>query len=267
MNEKIGLQLYSLRNILDGENFGEIIEEISDIGYSGVEFYEFFDKPASEIGTILDECGLEAISSHVGIDDLRENPDEVFKYHEEIDCKTIVIPYLSAEYFESHGAIRKISEELHEMSKEATERSFDLGYHNHFHEFFTLNGATAFEIFAREIFDFIGLQLDVGHIYKVGIDPVELIEKLDNRVISFHVGDILREEAEAQFEKDELTLKEVRELGSKFRDVRMGKGEMDIPSVVKLGEELGVSWFIIEDESASNPMEAASLNYNYLASL
>lgn len=263
---KIGLQLYSLRNVLDAENFNEIIREVGEVGYDGVEFYKFYNKPASEVKSVLNDYGLEPISSHVAIDKLREDFDETLEYHEEIGCDTIIVPYLPAENFESRSTIRETSNELSELAEKASARGFDFGYHNHWHEFFTLDSTTAFEVFAKEVPNSVGLQPDVGHVQRGGIDPVGLLKELDNRFVSFHIKDIGGKKGVDIPLGGELTVEEAEKLGGKFEDVRLGNGVVDLPGVLDLGEKLGVSWFIVEDESAED-LEAVDIDYKYLDSL
>lgn len=267
MNGKIGLQLYSIRRKLNAENFHEIMNQISKIGYDGVEFYQFYSKPASEVRAVLEGCGLEPVSSHVGIENLRNNLEDTLEYHKEIGCNNIIVPYLPSKSFKNKRAIRKTSDELSKIADELNARGFDFGYHNHFHEFFTLNGVTAFETFAKEIPNSVGLQPDVGHIRKGGVEPVAFLEKLENPYVSFHIKDIEGKEGFDIPLGRELTVEEAEELGEKFEDVRLGNGIINLPSIVNFGEKLNVSWFIVEDESAVDPLEAVGMDYRYLNSL
>lgn len=252
---------------MNAENFDKVMEQVAEIGYDGVEFYQFYNKSASEVEAVLRSCELEPTSSHVGIDKLRENLDDTLDFHEEIGCDTIIVPYLPAENFESERAIRKTSSELSEIAEQLDDRGFDFGYHNHYHEFFSLDGVTALEAFVEEVSGFVGLQPDIGHIRRAGFVPVSILKKLDSRFASFHIKDVVAREGADIPLKKELTLEEAEKLGEKIKDVRLGDGIVDISDVVKLGEELNVSWFIVEDESSEAPMEAVDIDFRYLDAL
>ena len=69
MEGKIGLQLYSLKDILKKDNFVEVLEKVKSYGYEGVEGVErdgdpdtvhlFCGKEASEIKSILRDLDKE----------------------------------------------------------------------------------------------------------------------------------------------------------------------------------------------------------------
>lgn len=60
----------------------------------------------------------------------------------------------------------------------------------------------------------IGLCIDIGHVVRIGQDPVPMIEKYKDRLYDIHLKDIDRAEAEG---------------GA----IEMGRGIIDIPAVVK----------------------------------
>ena len=65
-NIPIGLQLYTLRDEASHDFIGTL-SKVADIGYRAVEFAGYGDIPAKEMKKVLDDLGLKAISSHVGL--------------------------------------------------------------------------------------------------------------------------------------------------------------------------------------------------------
>ena len=63
---KVALQVYSVRDVINKENFYDVLKQIKDMGYDGVEFAGLYEHDPKEIKKFLDEIGLEAVSSHVG---------------------------------------------------------------------------------------------------------------------------------------------------------------------------------------------------------
>src|SRR3974377_20975 len=63
--EKVGVQLYSVRDAMKSD-FAGTIAKVASIGYKEVEFAGYFNHSPSEVRSILDSNGLAAPSCHVG---------------------------------------------------------------------------------------------------------------------------------------------------------------------------------------------------------
>src|SRR5699024_6092090 len=92
---------------------------------------------AKELKALLDELDLEVAGSHIPYDNLKNNFEETIAYERALGNTRLVIPFLQAEtlvewqgYFEN---IREIHEKL-------PKDEFKLLYHNHAHEFTSLEG-------------------------------------------------------------------------------------------------------------------------------
>jgi sugar phosphate isomerase/epimerase len=70
---KIAYQLYSARDAAE-KDLGKVLREIAALGYEGVEFAGFHGRSADEVAALLDESGLEAVSSHVPFEDILKDP-------------------------------------------------------------------------------------------------------------------------------------------------------------------------------------------------
>ncbi|MFD0509527.1 hypothetical protein ACFQ0Q_00660 [Streptomyces aureus] len=77
----IGIQLYSVRDKVSDLGFRVVFEELSRMGYKEVEFAGYTQNTSilgrqitlQEIRTLLDDNGLRAIGSHIGIGAFRSN--------------------------------------------------------------------------------------------------------------------------------------------------------------------------------------------------
>ncbi|MFB6279808.1 MAG: sugar phosphate isomerase/epimerase, partial [Salinibacter sp.] len=72
----IGLQLYTIRNVLKAD-FRGTMDEVAQIGYDEVEFAGYYDRGPEDIGTLLEDLGLAAPATHVPLARIREAPDTV----------------------------------------------------------------------------------------------------------------------------------------------------------------------------------------------
>ena len=62
---KYGLQMYSVRDVTDKDLAGAL-KKVAEMGYGIVEFAGFFGHEAAEVKAMLDEYGLECLSTHSG---------------------------------------------------------------------------------------------------------------------------------------------------------------------------------------------------------
>ena len=89
-------QLYSAREDASNDLEG-VLDQLSRMGYEGVEFAGFFEKTAKEVRKLLKHTGLKAVSSHVPLQQIRDDMQSVLDYHEELECGCIAVPYLAEE--------------------------------------------------------------------------------------------------------------------------------------------------------------------------
>ena len=89
-------QLYSAREDASNDLEG-VLDQLSRMGYEGVEFAGFFEKTAKEVRKLLKHAGLKAVSSHVPLQQIRDDMQSVLDYHEELECGCIAVPYLAEE--------------------------------------------------------------------------------------------------------------------------------------------------------------------------
>ena len=68
-----------------------VLDQLSRMGYEGVEFAGFFEKTAKEVRKLLKHTGLKAVSSHVPLQQIRDDMQSVLDYHEELECGCIAV--------------------------------------------------------------------------------------------------------------------------------------------------------------------------------
>ena len=95
--EKVGLQLYSVREQLANDFYGTL-KEVKEMGYSAVEFAGLYGHDPLEVKAMCEELGLIPLSAHVPFVDLIADPEGVVEIYKTIGCKYVVVPYLTEEY-------------------------------------------------------------------------------------------------------------------------------------------------------------------------
>ena len=130
----IGLQMYTLRDET-AQDFRGTLRKVAELGYEGVEFAGYGDIPAEEMKTLLQELGLKAIGSHVGLHLLRADLQKEIDYLKTIGAKYMMCPYVAEEDRKDAEDWKNLFSFLEEVGAEARKQGLIFGYHNHAFEF------------------------------------------------------------------------------------------------------------------------------------
>ncbi|TQJ58851.1 sugar phosphate isomerase/epimerase [Arthrobacter sp. SLBN-83] len=180
------LQLYTLRNAIS-EDLPGTIKKVAEIGYTQVEPYNFV-ATAKELGAALKENGLTAPSGHAPL--MSQDQDEIFAAAKELGITTVIDPFLPAEHWQKAEDIQATAEKLNTAAKKGAEYGIRVGYHNHAWELeSTIEGRTALEYFESLLDPELVLEVDTYWAAVGGQDPVELLQRLGDRVKFIHIKD------------------------------------------------------------------------------
>jgi len=180
------VQLYTLRNAIS-EDLPGTIKKVAQIGYTQVEPYNFV-ATAKELGAALKENGLTAPSGHAPL--MSQDQDEIFAAAKELGITTVIDPFLPAEHWQKAEDIQATAEKLNAAAKKGAEYGIRVGYHNHAWELeSTIEGRTALEYFESLLDPELVLEVDTYWAAVGGQDPVELLQRLGDRVKFIHIKD------------------------------------------------------------------------------
>ncbi len=240
--EKVGLQLYSIKDET-GKDFLETLEKVAAMGYKNVEFAGFFDTPAEVLKETLDRLSLTAISSHTGMTLLLEDLDGMIAYHKTIGAKNLVVPWAK---FETLEDVKNMADSLNKIAPKIHDAGLELGYHNHATEFIKFDGEYGLDILMEltqksNVFP----QVDTFWAAYAGVDPVDYISKYPGRCKMIH-------------------LKDMKIKGEK-QQTEVGNGIIDTKGLIKKGLEIGIEYFIVEQENFDKPtLDACNISLRNL---
>ena len=241
----IAVQMYTLREESEVDFVGTL-RKVAELGFNGVEFAGYGGLPVREVKKVLDELGLQAAASHVPLEDLELNLEQVIKDQKLLGSKYVVCPYLLPERrTEQHYQALILL--LEQAGEKCRQEGITLCYHNHDFELERLSdGRTALEsIFEDTNAANVKAELDVYWLTKAGEKPVEWMNRYRNRTPLIHLKDMTTDEEQYFAE--------------------LGTGGVDIESVFNLGVDAGVKWWIVEqDFSRRTPFESIEISLNYL---
>jgi sugar phosphate isomerase/epimerase len=243
--DQIALQLYTVRRLAAVDLPGTL-GAVAAAGYRAVEIAGLPEIAPGELARLLDAAGLRAIAAHQGIDRLRTDASGVADRLAALDCRLVIVPSLPEEERRTAEDVGRLAVELNGLARLFADRGIRLGYHNHASEFEPLDGTTVWSVLLAELAPEIDIELDVYWAAVGGRDPVELIRTAGDRVRLLHVKD--------------------RAAGPVPRDAPAGEGTLDFPAIIAAAREVGVAWYIAEQDEPREPLEDISSAYRYLES-
>ena len=183
---QLSVQLYAVREHL-AEDLPGTLRRIAQIGFSQVEPYSFTSF-GNALGDALRNAGLAAPTAHTHF--IGQDADADFAMASSLGIGTVIEPYIPPERWGTVGDVAAVARELNAAAEIAARHGVRIGYHNHAHELESiLDGTTALELLASQLNDDIILEVDTYWAVVGGQDPVELLNRLGDRVRAIHVKD------------------------------------------------------------------------------
>jgi sugar phosphate isomerase/epimerase len=226
----VALQLYTVRDET-ARDFAGTVRQVAEIGYPGVEFAGYGGLDAAAMKSLLDETGLQAASSHVGLDRLEADLDGEIEYCLAIGCSYLVLPWLAMDQ-RSPEQLRALAPRLNEFGRRCHERGLTFGYHNHDFEFASSDGQYLLDMLLDATDPaLVALELDGYWAAYAGVDPAAYLRKRRGRVPLVHLKDMAADRT--------------------FTEV--GDGTLDLPAIFAAAEEGGARWYIVENDRPAMP--------------
>ncbi|XEC92890.1 sugar phosphate isomerase/epimerase family protein [Paenibacillus tarimensis] len=234
---KIGLQLYTVRNNTQ-QDFAGTLREIAAMGYEGVEFAGYGGIAADEMKAILDGLNLQAIGSHISLERLNDDLEGEINYLKTIGAKYGIVPFVAEEDRKDAEAWQKIIDRLDTYGEQFRKQGLSFAYHNHAFEFEEKIGASfVFDSMYEQVSpDRLQVEMDLGWVQFAGQDPLGYIAKYKGRLPLLHLKDFRKGTVEQGIDT-----------------VELGRGDLDLPSIIAAAEQADVEWIIVEQDNCANP--------------
>lgn len=242
------LQLYTVRDHMEKDP-ARTLREVKAMGYDYVETAGLAGLNAEEFRRLLDEAEVTAFSGHVGMDALAEDLDAVIEMAQILGHEYVVVPWVGNEQHSSWETWAQYAREMEAAGFAMKEHGITLCYHNHAHEYETINGETALDImFETAEPDALGVELDVYWTRFAGYDPVEEINKYAGRLPLIHLKDMTS--------------------GDPPTFTELGKGILDWEGIMAAAKAAGAKWYIVEqDTCAVDSLESARISAEFVKNL
>lgn len=180
-----GLQLYSVRDAMEKDLPGTL-RAVAEMGYKKVEFAGYFGYSAEDIKKILADNGLKVCGTHTGFSALQPDAlDGTLAFNKALGNKNIIIPSAP---IGGRFALAKTIKRINELVPLLKKQGFTLSYHNHSAEFKKKLFCPVPHDEMQQKTD-INFEIDTYWAYAAGVDPIELMTKLKDRIVLIHLKD------------------------------------------------------------------------------
>lgn len=271
--DKFGIQLWTVKEDMAKDPLATL-KALSADGYRQIESFGgdsgiFWGYSPADFKKILDDLGLEIISSHV-------NPaytidlslEEEFKKLS-ADAASIGIKYLINPFpgeLKTDPEWQNVAVGLNRQGKITKDAGLKIGYHNHHIEFMpTAEGNIPEELLLNGTDkDLVDFELDIYWNIKAGQQPVDWFNNYADRYKLVHVKDLYKPEKVAEIEAAE----KPEGFWPAGASTTIGNGSIDFSTVLKDAKNHGVEYFIVEQErfDDSTPLQDAEKDAEYMKS-
>jgi sugar phosphate isomerase/epimerase len=251
----IGLQLYSVRNLLP-KDFDGTLAQVRSAGYTVVEAAGYFDRTAADFRHAMDAAGLRCISTHHPLNILETQLDQWLDYGHTIGLEYMVCSSSGGMHRDpamkgppTLDDWRWIAGEFNRIGEKIKSAGITFGVHNHVPEFAVIDGVLVYDELLR-LTDpkFVVFEMDCGWVYASGHNPVDYLSKTPERFPLMHVKDM------------------TAGANGQMHSIEMGRGKIDYAPIMRAATGLK-QYFIEQEEFDIDPMQALRIDAEYMRNL
>lgn len=179
------VQLYSVRNQLEAD-FDSTFARLSAMGFGSVEPFGLPSNTAKLKRALL-ENGLSAPTAH---GDVLANHELAITAAAELGTHVLIDPYQPEEIFQSESKLAHLADQLSAAAELGEQYGVKIGYHNHDHEIRNqIHGVPSLVALAQMTSEDVLFEVDLFWCQVGGVDPLEILRALGNRVVALHAKD------------------------------------------------------------------------------
>ncbi|MDR0743708.1 MAG: sugar phosphate isomerase/epimerase [Tannerella sp.] len=199
----LGLQLYSLRDMIRDEGIQKTLTIVSEMGYNSLETAsyndgKFYGETPENLKKMVEDLGMKLTASHLGRNITGDHDADMAWWNKAVEAhnaagmKYMVMP---SSPLRDEGAtldnIKRYGNYFNEIGLISAGASVQFGYHNHAFEFENkVDGVPVYDLMLENTSpDHVLFELDVYWIKIGGYDPVDYMKKYPKRIKILHIKD------------------------------------------------------------------------------
>jgi sugar phosphate isomerase/epimerase len=257
--EKVGLQLYTVRDLMK-DDFDGTIAKVAAIGYKEVEFAGYFGRTAQQVRAACDKNGLAPVSTHIQYEELDDKFPSVIETSKAIGLKYIVCPFIKEELRKSPDIWKQASDKFNRCGEQTKKAGIQFAYHNHWFEFLPVDGKLPYdELLKLCDRNLVKMEMDLCWITAAGGDPLKYFNEYPGRFPLVHVKDL--------HSIPKVTAGGAQNYGDTVDLTEVGSGLIDWKRIFAQSDKAGIKHYIVEHDHPKQPFDSITKSYEYLNKL
>jgi sugar phosphate isomerase/epimerase len=188
VREKIGVDFPGTIKMVAEMGY-QSIEMCSPVGYESLGFGGLLKYKPKELKKIINEAGLSWISTHYGMEELRQHLDDRIEFAKESGQKQMILSSFGLPEKATISDWLKAADELNIIGAKSKKSGIQMGYHNHSMEFEKAGDTLIYDALMNQFdSDLVKMQFQVAVISK-GYKAATYFSKYPGRFISAHLAD------------------------------------------------------------------------------
>lgn len=245
---QIACQMYTLRDFTKTPaDIAKTLARVKKIGYDAIQISAFGPIDPKELANILKNEGLTCCATHISLERMRDQTQQVIEEHRLWGCKYTAIGGFFPKMPVTQDWLN-FAEQYNAIAARFDGSGISIGYHNHSHELGKFDGKLALQILLEKLSPSIWFEIDTYWIAHGGCDPVEWINKVRGRIPCVHLKDM----------GIALDRKQVM--------LEVGEGNLNWPAILQACKQAGVQWYIVEQDNCNgrDPFESIAISLKNL---
>ncbi len=165
----------------------QMVELCSPVGYADSGFAGLAKYTGPELRRILSDAGVGCISSHFGIEELRNDQQRAIDWAKDVGLTQMLVPSLGGPKNPTMDEVKRAADEYNKIAERAAKAGIQQGLHNEDFELSRVDGKRTYDVlFGLLDPKLVKFQFQVSTISQ-GYDAAEYFTKYPGRFISMHV--------------------------------------------------------------------------------
>ena len=193
----IGCQTWPVRKMIS-QDFPGTLKQLKDAGFEAIEmcspagyadsgFGGLTKLKGSEVGKIIHDAGLQCVSSHFGMKELRDNQAGRIEWAKGVGITQMLVASLDGPRHATVDDVKRAADEYNKFGEQAAKAGITQALHDENFEVSMVDGKRVYDmLFGLLDPKLVKFQFQVSEIQH-GLDAAEYFNKYPGRFISMHV--------------------------------------------------------------------------------
>lgn len=247
--QAFGIQLYSVKDEMAADAKATMTA-LAGFGYTQFEGFDggkgvLWGMKPTEFKSLTTDLGVKMVASHANV---FENIDNQAADAKEAGLEYLICPWIGPQ--KTIDEYKIMADKFNQVGETLKSHGLKFAYHNHDYTFVTMEEVIPQDVLIENTDPaLVDFEMDMYWVYVAGINPSEYLAKYPRRFKLCHLKDAEADKGDGE-----------------ERGVLLGTGEIPFSNLVKESKDLGMEYFIVEQERfvGTNPMAAAEKNAAYL---